>query len=256
MSQTLQAPLSTTQTMAAPMSSPITQRTLTQEVAANLSNDAARLYADCEYADALVLYKQSIALLNEMTLGSLSIEETMHNTTVSNLSEITYFTQTIEIPLASAYDCEVTPCSDEFMCVAVMYNLFLLLRETGQIREALRFLELVHSVTEAGPDAGDWHPTFRLAIQYHLATVAYECGELDESWHMFIQAIEIGEKLLSRHMLYATVCTQIGRMLLEARYYHEAQAVYQKATTIYECVSTEEIDPDDFPSGAFVAAAA
>jgi tetratricopeptide (TPR) repeat protein len=172
------------------------------------------------------------------------------------LSEIADFTQTIEIPLDSAYDCEVKPCSGEFVSVAVMYNIFLLLRKTGQTIEAIRLLELVHNVTQAGPHAGDWHPTFKLAIQYHFATLAYECGESDESWQFFIQAIETGRTHLSHHMLYATVCTHMGGRLLEARYYDEARAVYQEAITIYEHFSTEEIDLNNAPSEAFAAAAA
>jgi tetratricopeptide (TPR) repeat protein len=239
--------------MAAPVSSPITQRTLIQEVAANLSNNAARLYANREYADALVLYKQSITLLNEITHCS---QNNMQNAAVRSLSEIADFTHTIEIPLDSAYDCEVRPCSDEFISVVVMYNLFLLLRKTGETTEALRLLEMVHSVTEAGTDAGDWHPTFQLAIQYNLATLAYERGEYDESWHIFMQAIEMGRKHLSQHMLYATVCTNMGRRLLEVRCYDEAQAMYQEAITIYEHFSSEEIDLRDAPSEAFAAAAA
>jgi tetratricopeptide (TPR) repeat protein len=256
MSQTMQAPPPTTstKTAAAPASSPVNRRTLTREVAANLSNNAARLYADREYADALMLYKQSISLLNEMTLGS---QDNMQNAAFRNLSEIADFTQTIEIPLDSAYDCEVRPCSDGFVSVAVMYNIFLLLRKTGQTIEAFRLLEVVHSVTEAaGPHAGDWHSTFKLAIQYHLATLAYECGASDESWQFFIQAIEMGRTHLSHHMLYATVCTHMGGRLLEARYYDEAQAVYQEAIAIYEHFSTEEIDLHDASSGAFAAAAA
>jgi tetratricopeptide (TPR) repeat protein len=252
MSQTMQASLLT----AAPLSSNITPRILSQEVAANMSNNAARLYAGSEYADAFMLYKQSLSLLNEMTRGSPSTEDALSRASVHALSEIADFTQTIEIPLDSAYDNEVAPCSEEFVSVAVMYNLFLLLRKTGQTIDALRFLELVHSVTEAGPDASDWHPTFRLAIQYHLATICYECGKADESWSMFTQAIEIGKTHLSRHMLYATVCTHMGRVLVEAQYYEEAQAVFQEAITIYERFSTEEIDPDDVPSEAFAAAAA
>jgi tetratricopeptide (TPR) repeat protein len=252
----MQTPLLAAQTMAEPLSTRMNQRALTQEVAASLSNNAARFYAESEYADALMLYKESLSLLNEMTLGSPSTEEAIPSAAIHDLSEITDFTQAIEIPLDSAYDSEVAPCSDEFVSVAVMYNLFLLLRETGQTVDALRFLELVISVTEDGSDAGDWHPTFRLAIQYHLATIAYECGESDESWRMFIQAIEIGQKHLSHHMLYATVCTHMGRMLVEARYYDEAQSVFREATTIYERFSTEEIYPDDVPSEAFAAAAA
>jgi hypothetical protein len=234
---------------------PIRTQCTTQEVAANMSNNAARLYADCEYADALMLYQHSISLLNEMMLRSPSTEDSMQNAAVRNLSEIADFTQTIEIPLDSAYDCAVTPCSDEFVSVAVMYNLFLLLRKTGQTIKALPFLELVHSITEVGTDTSDWHPTFRMAIQYHLATIADECGESGEAWRMFIQAIGVGKKHLSRHMLYATVCTHMGHMLLEA-YYDEAQWVYQEATTICEQISTEEIDLDNVPSGAFTAAAA
>jgi tetratricopeptide (TPR) repeat protein len=256
MNQTKQTPLQTTsnKTMAAPVSSPITQRTSIQEVAANLSNNAARLYAHREYDDALVLYKQSISLLNEMMFCSQ--DTNMQNAADRNLSEIVDFTQTIEIPLDSAYDCEVKPCSDEFISVAVMYNIFLLLRKTGRTIEALRFLELVHSVTEAGADAGAWHPTFKLAIQYHLATLAYDCGESDESWRIFMQAIEMGRKHLSHHTLYATVCTHMGRRLLDARCYDEAQALYQEAITVYEHFSTEEIDLNDAPSEAFAAAAA
>jgi tetratricopeptide (TPR) repeat protein len=244
--------------MAAPLPfCPIsTRRTLTHEVVANMSNNAAKLYADCEYADALVLYQHSISLQHEMMLRSPRTEDAMQNAAVRNLSEIADFTHTIEIPLHLAYDCAVTPCSDEFVSIALMYNLFLLLRKIGQTIEALAFLELVHSVTEAGPVTGDWHPTFRLAIKYHLATIAYECGESDESWRMFNQAIKVGKKHLSRHMLYATVCTHMGRRLLEAGLYDEAQWVYQKAATIYEQFSAEEVDPDNVPSEAFTAAAA
>jgi hypothetical protein len=204
----MQAPLLPAQTLPEPLSTPINQRALTQEVAANMSNNAARFYAESEYEDALMLYELSLSLLNEMTLASHSTEEATPSAAIHNLSEITDFTQTIEIPLDSAYDFEVAPCSNEFVSVAVMYNIFLLLRKTGKTVDALRFLELVESVTEYGSDAGDhWHPTFRLAIQYHLATIAYECGESDESWCIFIQAIEIGQKHLSHHVLYATVCT-------------------------------------------------
>jgi tetratricopeptide (TPR) repeat protein len=256
MHRTMQAPLSATQTMTEPLPSLVNQRALTQEVAANMSNNAARLYAESEYTDALMLYKLSLSLLNEITLGAPRIEEAIPSAAVHKTSEITDFTQTIEIPLDSAYDSGVAPCSDEFVYVAVMYNLFLLLRKKGQTIDALLILDLVHSITETGPDASDWHPTLRLAIKYHFATIAWECGESDESCRMFIQAIEIGQKHLSRHMLYATVCAHMGRMLVEARYFEEAQAVFQEATTIYQRFSTEGIDPDDVPSEAFAAPAA
>jgi hypothetical protein len=133
LSRSSRAPISTTQTMTAqlPFYPISTQSTLNQGVSVSMSNNAARLYADCEYADAIMLYHHSILLLNKMMLRSPSKEDTMQNAAVRNLSEIRIFTQTIEIPLDSAYDREVTPCSKKIVSAAVMHNIFLLLRKTG-----------------------------------------------------------------------------------------------------------------------------
>jgi len=231
---------------------------LQQHVASNMSNNAAKLYMENKVSDAFMLYKQSLLLLNELTSMRDQQEavENPRNPDSYWLSEVRNFSEPIFIPLDSAYDASIAPCSSDFVSLVVMYNLFLVLRKTGQTKDARSFLDLIRNLTERGFESGEFHPTLKLSIQVHLAEIAFDCGEQDEAWHLFVEALRIGQESLNRDLLFATVCARMGGLLMEARYIEEAYKVFQKATEVYESSPMQIVDTDSNWIDDFTAAAA
>jgi len=213
-------------------------RIFTQHVASNMINNAAQFYLERNHSAALILYTQSISLLNELCLTDLAqgyVNE-QQRAEIYIFSEVRNVTAPIFVPMNSTYDEKLEPCSNEFLAFALMYNLFLLLKRSGEIRDAQKFLELAHDISIRWFDGGDLHPTMRLSMRYHIADMVYNYGDKDQALIMFVDAMEIGQENLQLQLnfIFASVCTRVGGLLLDSGYIADACNVFKKASEIYE----------------------
>jgi tetratricopeptide (TPR) repeat protein len=265
------------------MSWEMSKKLVAQRVASNLNNNAARLFLKRQDADALMLYKESMSLLNQfftqpsVTDAGAQIDlsgDSEHPVRISardtgiyySASEVGSFYVPLFLPLEE--ECphnQEQPtslqalCGDEFVEIIMLYNMGLLLHQNGRTRAALRFMTLAYNLADDEFLPHVLHPTFHMALAYHVADTTYCCGNADEALNLFIEAIEVGQRNLQDHILFASVCSRMGGLLLESRYLAEAEAVFQTAGKVYERATTgRTADINDNVAGAmpFAAAAA
>jgi tetratricopeptide (TPR) repeat protein len=221
------------------------QRLLQQQTAFKMNNSATCLFLQRQDEEAFALYQQSLELLIEATPKDTAPRENERGAFFYSYSSsaILHFEQPIVIPNQEQFNGDLyrseSNCAS-FAALAVTYNVFLLLRRSENEHDAMNFLELAHTLSESEFVEADLHPSFRLALKYHLAEVAHEFGASDESLILFAEAIEIAESSLPHDMMFATVCTRMGRFLLGEGYHQQAQAVYAKASSIYELCSVSQ----------------
>jgi len=232
---------------------------VTKEVAASLNNTAARLYREKHYEDAFRLLRNSLDLLNKV-----AVEEQEHarfsceELTFYSSSEVCDIFQPMLIP-SDVQNNVISPTNHELASVAILYNLFLILRKVGRTEDALQMLQLTQRVlNDTSRDDGIdcWHPSLRLAIFFQLGTMLYEVEKYDDAWQNYSQAIEIGKKYLPREMLFASLYSHVGFALLEASQFEEAGSAYDDALAVYNRASKIDCAHDNSPSRTVAAAAA
>jgi tetratricopeptide (TPR) repeat protein len=259
------------------------KKLLAQRVASNLNNNAARLFVERQDADALMLYKESLSLLHQfftqppVTAAGAQIDQlgdveppvqiSARDTGIYySESEVRSFCVPLFLPLEEeCHHNQEQPtslqalCGDEFVAIILLYNMGLLLHQIGRTQDALRFMILASDLADGEFQPHVLHPTFHMALAYHVAEATYCCGNADEALCLFIEAIEVGQRNLQDHILFASVCSRMGGLLLESRYLAEAQAVFQTAGKVYERATTgrtADIHDDLLGSMSFAAAAA
>jgi len=227
-----------------------------REMAVNMSNNAVRFYRERRYDDALIMYRNCIGFIYQATLVARE-RDTDDESHCLDFCRVREFFEPILIP-ADEKDNIKPRINDEVASVAIMYNLFLLLRTTGQTADALQILELAQEVIDecSSKFTNNWHPSLRLAINFHRGAISYESKKYDESWKSYGRAIATGKRYLPRDVLYANLCSRVGFALVEASFCEDAQLYFDEAITTYNLASGFDCVQDNVPFKPHSAAAA
>jgi tetratricopeptide (TPR) repeat protein len=233
----------------------VQRRLSIQRMTSELNNGAAQMFMACQDATSMALYQQCVSLLNKFIPKKTSADDPEHasdnnaDTLLLHIrsrdpsvyflaSETHSLFQPLLIPVEEDNREEHQElealCGDELLATIILFNLGLLLQKNGLFEEALQFMSLAYNLAESEFQPGALHPTFSMVVAYHMAEMTHACGQTQEAWNFFLQAVEIGKHSLPHDFLFAAVCTRFGGLLLEDRYLEEAETVFLAAGTIYE----------------------